>query len=222
METVRPRPGARSRQAFHRSHNHALRLFAALALLGASALPIDRNSITTIEVDVFRFVNEWPGALYPVVWVVMQFGNLVATPVSAAAAFATRRVRLGVDLLIAGGGAWLIAKVVKQYVDRGRPAAFLDDVVLRSAPAGGHGYVSGHAATVFALATVASPYLPRGLKIAVWTVAVLVCLARVYVGAHLPLDVIGGAAMGWGIGSLVHILLGAPHPGVHHDHEAVD
>jgi glycosyltransferase 2 family protein len=219
METAQPRSRARPRHTFHRTHNHAFRLFAALALLGLSALPLEQDSITPLEADVFRFINGWPDALYPAMWVVMQFGNLLAVPASAAVAFATRRVRLGVDLLVAGGASWIFAKVVKAYVDRGRPAAFLDDVILRSAPAGGHGYVSGHAATAFALATVASPYLPRGWKIAVWSAAVIVCIARVYVGAHLPLDVIGGAAMGWGIGSLVHILLGAPHPGVHHEHE---
>jgi len=38
----------------------------------------------------------------------------------------------------------------------------------------------------------------------------VVCLARMYVGAHLPLDVLGGAALGWAAGSLVHLLLGAP------------
>jgi undecaprenyl-diphosphatase len=32
----------------------------------------------------------------------------------------------------------------------------------------------------------------------------------VYVGAHLPSDVIGGFALGWMIGSLIHLVLGAP------------
>jgi hypothetical protein len=30
------------------------------------------------------------------------------------------------------------------------------------------------------------------------------------VGAHLPFDVVGGAALGWAAGSLIHLLLGAP------------
>ena len=43
-----------------------------------------------------------------------------------------------------------------------------------------------------------------------WTLAIAVCVARVYVGAHLPLDVIGGAALGWAAGGLTHLILGAP------------
>jgi undecaprenyl-diphosphatase len=35
-----------------------------------------------------------------------------------------------------------------------------------------------------------------------------------YVGAHFPLDVVGGIALGWSIGSLVNYLLGRPHRGV--------
>jgi hypothetical protein len=31
-----------------------------------------------------------------------------------------------------------------------------------------------------------------------------------YVGAHLPLDVLGGAALGWAAGALVHLVIGAP------------
>jgi glycosyltransferase 2 family protein len=40
--------------------------------------------------------------------------------------------------------------------------------------------------------------------------AALVCLARIYVGSHLPFDVLGGAALGWAAGALVLLLFGAP------------
>ena len=39
---------------------------------------------------------------------------------------------------------------------------------------------------------------------------VLVALARVYVGAHLPLDVVGGAALGVAVAAGVHLALGRP------------
>jgi undecaprenyl-diphosphatase len=32
----------------------------------------------------------------------------------------------------------------------------------------------------------------------------------VYVGAHLPLDVVGGAALGVAVGGAVHLLAGRP------------
>ena len=74
--------------------------------------------------------------------------------------------------------------------------------------------MSGHSAVAVALATVASPFLGRRARRVAWTLAGLVCVARIYVGSHLPLDVVGGAALGWAAGALVLLVFGAPtgHP----------
>jgi len=186
------------------------RLAAAAALLLTTAELVHRNRVSALEVDAFRLVNDLPGFLYPPVWAVMQLGSLVAVPVVAAVAALTRRFRLAVNLLVAGVAVWLLAILVKGLVERGRPAHFLPDPHIRGAPAGGLGYVSGHAAVAVALASVASPYLSRRARRLVWALAVTVCLSRLYVGAHLPLDVVGAAAVGWAAGALVHLLLGAP------------
>ena len=37
-----------------------------------------------------------------------------------------------------------------------------------------------------------------------------VCLARMYVGAHLPLDVVGGAALGVAVGAIARLGFGRP------------
>ena len=37
-----------------------------------------------------------------------------------------------------------------------------------------------------------------------------VFLTRIYVGAHLPLDMVGGAALGVAVGALVRLALGVP------------
>jgi predicted Ser/Thr protein kinase len=97
-------------------------------------------------------------------------------------------------------------------VQRGRPQTLLEEVNILGEPARGLGYVSGHSAVAVALATVASPYLGRRARRVAWVLAGCVCLARMYVGSHLPYDVVGGAALGWAAGSLVLLVLGSPDP----------
>jgi membrane-associated phospholipid phosphatase len=178
-----------------------------LLLLTAIAL---RVPVGGWEATSFRAVNDLPNWLFPLVWIIMQAGNVLTVAVVSSIALVAGRVRLGVDLAVAGISAWLLATVIKEVVERSRPAEILEDVIVRSAPRAGHGYVSGHASVAAALAAVVTPYLSRRWKVVVWLVATIVAFGRVYVGAHLPLDVLGGMAMGWALGSLVHVFLGEP------------
>jgi membrane-associated phospholipid phosphatase/predicted Ser/Thr protein kinase len=188
----------------------AVRLVAAIAVLVLSIKLVNRTHIDELEIDAFRLVNDLPGVLYPLVWTVMQLGNVLVVPVLAVAAALSRRYRLAVNLAVAGFGCYLLALLVKGLVQRGRPSEYLPDITLHGPAATGLGYVSGHAAVAVGLASVASPYLSRRARRVVWALAAAVCLSRLYVGAHLPLDVIGGAAVGWAAGAAVHLLLGAP------------
>ncbi|HKQ00213.1 MAG TPA: phosphatase PAP2 family protein [Actinomycetes bacterium] len=187
-----------------------VRLVAALAVLLVSIKLVNRNHIDELEIDAFRLVNDLPSVLYPPTWMVMQLGNVLVVPVVAGVAAFTRRFRLAVNLALAGFGCYFLARLVKDLVHRGRPSQYLPDVHLHGPAATGLGYVSGHAAVAVALASVASPYLSRRARRAAWTLATAVCLSRVFVGAHLPLDVIGGAAIGWAVGAAVHLIMGAP------------
>ncbi|HYY81791.1 MAG TPA: phosphatase PAP2 family protein [Actinomycetes bacterium] len=208
MAAPRPEP------LLPRHPGDAVRLAAAVAIFAASAalVYLHRDRVGVLETDVFRLVNDLPGWLYPGMWVVMQAGNLVGVGVAAGLAAAARRYRLAVNLAVAGTGVWFLAKAVKLAVARGRPSApgLLTHVHVHGPAAGGLGFVSGHAAVAVALASVASPYLGRRARRLAWAAADGVCLSRMYVGAHLPLDVVGGAALGWAAGALVHLLLGAP------------
>ena len=136
-------------------------------------------------------VNRLPGEAAPGVWVVMQAGSLPAVFVAGGLALAARRPRLALGLVAGGTSAWALAKVVKQAVGRERPEALLHDVIVHGPAATGLGFPSGHAAVAAAIMTIASPYVTRPARIAGWVVVVLVAAARVYVGAHLPLDAAG-------------------------------
>jgi undecaprenyl-diphosphatase len=186
-----------------------------LVVLGAVLLvlaswPVQQHSISAVERTVFRALNDHTVLPFAVVWPVMQLGNFAAIGVCALAAAAVRRWRLAAGICLGGVSAYVLAKVVKTAVPRGRPADLLSDVHIRGAAAGGRGYVSGHAAVVTLVTALAWPYLGRRGRIAVVSLAVLVCLARVYVAAHLPLDVLGGAAVGLMVAGCVRLVLGRP------------
>jgi membrane-associated phospholipid phosphatase len=200
--SARPVPGWRI---------HTMFLLVATAVFFLTALPIDAHNVSSTETDLFEVVNDLPGAIYWPMWAVMQVGNFIVVPVLTVIAAILRRVRLTAALAIAGTLVWVLAKVIKDAVERGRPAELVNEVILRHAPAAGNGYISGHAAVAFAIVTVLNPYLSRKLRVVAWTLAVLVCVARIYVGAHLPLDVVGGAAFGLAVGSLISLVLGDPY-----------
>jgi membrane-associated phospholipid phosphatase len=188
----------------------AVRVGISLLVLVFCAVVVHRDRVGVHETDVFRLVNDLPSALFPLVWPVMQIGNFLAILVAAVIAAGTRRFRLASEILLAGVGVWVLAKVVKSIVLRGRPATLLSGVHIHGAAAGGRGYPSGHAAVAAAILTLISPYLSRRARRIALTLVFGVCFARVYVGAHLPLDVVAGAALGWGAASAVHLLLGTP------------
>ena len=183
------------------------RLALGLAGIAATASVVRRDRVGARELRAFRAVNDLPDGLYRPVWVVMQAGALGAAPVAAAVACRTGRSRLAVQLLADGVSAWFAAKGVKRFVQRPRPVALVNGTRFRGQEATGLGYVSGHAAVVTALATAALPHLgPRG-RAAVSVVVPTVGGGRVYVGAHLPLDVVGGAAVGLAVDAAVALLV---------------
>lgn len=185
-------------------------LAAGAVLLVLAALPVDRARVGAAETAVFRVVNDETVLPFWVVWPLMQLGNLLVVPAAAVLAAILRRWRLAAAVLLAGVGTYLSAKVVKDLVVRGRPDGLLADVVVRGAEAHGRGFVSGHAAVAVTLVAVAWPWLGTRGQLVCAALALTVCLARVHVGAHLPLDVVGGAGLGLAVAGCVRLLIGRP------------
>jgi undecaprenyl-diphosphatase len=164
-----------------------------------TAIAAHRNRVSCGEATVFRLVNGLPDGLYPPAWIIMQLGTLGAAPAAAAVAWLAGDHKLAGRLLAGGAGAWALSKLVKRMVRRPRPAALLSGTRRRGPDAAGLGYLSGHAGVAVALGAAAFPHLgPAGRALTLAAVPA-VGLTRVYVGAHLPLDIAGGAALGLAI-----------------------
>jgi undecaprenyl-diphosphatase len=173
-----------------------VRLGVGTAMILVTAAAARGNRVSRCEAATFRVVNGLPDALYPPAWIIMQLGTLGAAPTAAAVAWLAGDRRLAGRLLAGGTGTWALSKLVKRMVRRPRPAALLPGTRRRGPDAAGLGYLSGHAGVAVALGAAAFPHLgPAGRAL---TLAAMpaVGLTRVYVGAHLPLDTAGGAALG--------------------------
>jgi undecaprenyl-diphosphatase len=167
-----------------------------LACLLATASAVRRDRVGPREARAFRAVNGLPDSWYLPAWAVMQLGAFGAIPAAAAAARLAGDGGLAGRLLAGGTGTWALAKVVKRAVRRPRPVLLLAGIRRRGRDASGLGYLSGHAGVAVALGAAALPRLGRGGRALALSAIPLVGLTRVYVGAHLPLDVAGGAALG--------------------------
>ena len=181
------------------------RLCVGVAALLATAGAVRHDRVGPWEARAFRAVNGLPDSWQLPAWIVMQLGALGAVPVSAATAWLAGDGELAGRLLVGGTGAWGLSKVVKQIVRRPRPVALLPGTRRRGREAAGLGYLSGHAAVVVALGATAIPRLGPVSRGLVWSAIPLVGLTRAYVGAHLPLDIAGGAAMGLALAATVDL-----------------
>jgi membrane-associated phospholipid phosphatase len=196
--------------AYERRPRHALYALAGVLVVVLCAVAADGDAVPALEEEVFRQVQDLPDFLKPLFWLVMQFGNLVMAFAAALGAIALKRWRLTSAFLLLAAGKLYFARLIKENVTRHRPNEILENVVLRDSFGGGLAFVSGHAIIAFGIATLVHPYIGRTWRVVVWTLAVLACVGRVYVGAHLPLDVVGGAAAGASLGFLIGLVVGVP------------
>ena len=162
---------------------------------------------------MFEAINSLPDWLYYGIWPFMQFGVFVTIPILVVVALLFRRFRLAAAMAIAGVGVYLLARIAKEQVQRERPDALLAGVEGRETfVEGSLGYPSGHAAVAAALTMVVTPYLPARWRWIPITLLAVVLVGRMYVGAHLPLDLIGGTALGVAAGAGANLIVGVPVP----------
>jgi membrane-associated phospholipid phosphatase len=181
-----------------RAHDPVLLAGGAAVFLAGAALA-RRPAVSALEARLFRAVNGLPSAVLVPGWPVMQLGSLWGVAAGAVVAVprspeAARRTALW------GTATWGGAKVLKRLVRRGRPEPSIGTLV-RGRQQRGLGYPSGHAAVAAAVVSLAGPGLPPRWRTPLWVAALAAGPLRMYVGAHLPLDVAGGVALGLTVGA---------------------
>jgi membrane-associated phospholipid phosphatase len=172
-------------------------LLGAPAVVTLIALAIALAGITP---ELFAWLNTLGRGGYAALWAHLTMLGEGLVAVALIGPLARWRPELGWSLLIAAVLATVAVHGIKEITDLPRPAAVIPpaaihiigpDLYIVSFP-------SGHATTIATFCAVLGFHLPdKRWRGALVVPAVLVALSRVVVGAHWPVDVLGGLVLGW-------------------------
>ena len=182
-------------------------IVASLAVFASCAVVAADGRVGPVERAAFHAVNGLPAWLYQPMLLFQYLGVLAMPLVVAVGALAFRRWRLAAALVLVVPLKLALERLVKLLVQRQRPGTTVPDAILRGVHPAGLSFVSGHAIITFAIAGLLALVLPRRWAVLGFVLASLNAVARVYLGAHNPLDVVGGAAVGLAIAAALDLVL---------------
>jgi membrane-associated phospholipid phosphatase len=109
-----------------------------------------------------------------------------------------RRLECGRALVLSVLIAEVLAQILKRVVDQPRPTAVIPGLDVHGYPQDpwGRAFPSAHTALTVAAVSALWPWMTGRQRAVGAATALLVPLNRVYIGAHWPIDLVGGAAVG--------------------------
>jgi membrane-associated phospholipid phosphatase len=161
---------------------------------------------STVNVNLFRTLNDLSGNMVGLAKAVYALGSIWAVLAVGLVLLGLRQVRVAWHGVLAGAGAWGIALLVNEILGTHAIGGLGVHVRIGDGPV----YPVANVAAITALAFGIAPYIVRPFRRILALVIVLVSLAAMYLGAGFPSDVLGGLFVGFAVAALVRVAFGAP------------
>jgi undecaprenyl-diphosphatase len=179
--------------------------FAAVITFVIATLVAVKGGATGWEYSWFMIVNGWSESWYRPMLAVTALGSVWMAAATIVVAFFAQFYRLAWRLALSILTGAAIVFVAKHVVGRARPEGLFGGLHERVVELG-MGFPSWHATAITVIMLTLLPYLRGMWRLTVPLLIVVVSVSRLYLGVHLPLDIIGGVALGIAIVALIRIL----------------
>jgi membrane-associated phospholipid phosphatase len=185
------------------SHKFLASMLLVFSLLGISLVWSAGQRLDAWAFLLFNLRGQRPAWLDLVMKVLTQIGSGSVALAIALVLFLINDRMLSYELLLGTLTLWMIVELVKFLVHRSRPFIRLTQTRVVGNRARGRSFPSGHTSQVFFMATLITQHFHYSIWIVIllYTIAFLVGITRMYIGAHYPRDVLAGAILGsiWGL-----------------------
>jgi glycosyltransferase 2 family protein len=172
------------------------------------SLLLATQGVSELEKTLFLSIYRLSDILRPIFYVLTLLGSTWAVISLVVGLGLFKKFKPALDLLAATVTAFGFAILFKLLVARGRPEALMSGVESREIFETGPGFPSGHTAVATAIALTIMTFLPKRYRWGLVTLALLVGVSRIYLGVHMPLDVVGGFGLGLIAAGMIQLL---PH-----------
>jgi membrane-associated phospholipid phosphatase len=185
------------------SHTFLASILFVFCLLAISLIWTKGQQVDTWAFLLFNVRGTRPTWLDNIMLGFTQIGSAFAALVFSIILYLLRNKVLAYELILGTLSLWIVVESAKFLIHRSRPFIRLTQTRIVGNQARGQSFPSGHTSQVFFMATLFAQFYHPNLWILwlLYTIALVVGITRMYVGAHYPRDVLAGAILGtaWGL-----------------------
>ncbi len=202
--------GVKNRINAYRNPVYLLYVFGGI-LITLFAGIIAESGVGGVEESIFYTFNRLSGSFYYWAILFLVFGTALMVPIVAFIALLRRHYANAIRILLAGGVASSVCTFLNNRNISNIPESIRNNVIDHGEGSFELlvGFPSSFMAIAAVLALTSYTYIPKRFHKIITGLVLLVGVSQLYLGIHLPIDLIGGWGVGLAVGGLMNFIFGS-------------